>query len=297
MSVVPVANKSKQPEQCPDDFLVVRCQARDEHGFRELVRRWEPRLYYYLRRLLEEESAVWDVLQNTWLAVFRHLPRLEDARKFRSWVYRIAHDQAVNWLQKEKRYVCQPDEQIEPRVTSEDSACVPTEDVALLHQALLKLSPPHREVAVLSGAFYCFLRAGRVQDAANAAWWAVCSMHLLLWFLVFFLWHVHRLIHRIPSAAARVRPSRGEHRTVFFCALALCVFSTALLWKSALMQDGLKLVRVTCDILWGPVFFLFWHPFGIASAVARLWLKHRELELQTSSKAAARGSVPSGESS
>ncbi|HOX03164.1 MAG TPA: sigma-70 family RNA polymerase sigma factor [Verrucomicrobiota bacterium] len=137
------------PEQCPDDWLVVRCQARDEDAFRELVRRWEPRLYYYLRRLLEDESAVWDVLQNTWLAVFRHVSRLEDVPKFRSWVYRIAHDQAVTWLQKEKRYWYQPNEQIEPMVNHEDWVLAPTDDGVLMHQALQRLSPHCREVLTL----------------------------------------------------------------------------------------------------------------------------------------------------
>ena len=144
-----MADKSGQPEQDPDDLLVVRCQGCDEQAYRELVRRWEPRLYYYLRRLIEDESAVWDVLQNTWLAVFRHLSRLEDTRKFRSWAYRIAHDQAANWLQKEKRYVCQPDEQMEPLAQSENSVSIPADDAAFIHQALQALSPPHREVLTL----------------------------------------------------------------------------------------------------------------------------------------------------
>ncbi len=152
-------------------------------------------------------------------------------------------------------------------------------------------------VAVFFLAFYCFLRAGRVQDAANAVWWAASSLHLLLWFLVFFLQHIARLLDRIPSCAARARPSRGERWTVFCCALALCVFGTALLWKSAAMQDGVRLVQISRYVLWGPVFFLFWYPFGIASAVARLWLKHRELELQTSSTTAAHGSASPRESS
>jgi RNA polymerase sigma-70 factor (ECF subfamily) len=142
-------NAGTKPEQDLDDLLVVRSQARDQQAFGELVRRWEPPLYYYLRRLIEDESAVWDVLQNTWLAVFRHLSRLEDSRRFRSWVYRIAHDQAVNWWQKEKRYVCQPNEEFEPMVDCETTDPAPTEDVALLHRGLLKLSPLHREVLTL----------------------------------------------------------------------------------------------------------------------------------------------------
>ena len=178
---------------------------------------------------------------------------------------------------------------------------------ASVHQELL-LAKIHRRmhiekalvgagyVAVFFVAFFCLLRAGRVQEAANAVWWTACSMHLLLWFLVFFLWHVDRLIGRIPSSTARVRPSPGERWTVFLCALALCTFSTALLWQSALMQDGLKLVRVSRYILWGPVFFLFWYPFGIASAVARLWLTYRKLELHTSRAATAPENASAGES-
>ena len=144
-----VSDESAQSERHSDDLLVVRCQARDEQAFRELVRRWEPRLYYYLRRVIEDESAVWDVLQNTWLAVFRHLSRLEDPRRFRSWVYRIAHNQAANWWHKEGRYVYQPNEHIEPMVNCEDSVSAAADDVALLHQGLLKLSPLHREVLTL----------------------------------------------------------------------------------------------------------------------------------------------------
>jgi RNA polymerase sigma-70 factor (ECF subfamily) len=149
MNVAQRLDQDVQPERCPDELLVVRCQAREEHAFRELVRRWEPRLYYYLRRLLDDESAVWDVLQNTWLAVFRYVSRLEDVRKFRSWVYRIAHDQAVTWLQKEKRYVCQPNEQIEPMVNHDDRVLAPSDDGVIIHQALQRLSPHYREVLTL----------------------------------------------------------------------------------------------------------------------------------------------------
>ncbi len=142
-------DESAQPEQWPDELLVVRCQARDEQAFRELVRRWEPRLYYYLRRIIEDESAVWDVLQNTWLAAFRHVSRLEQARTFGSWIYRIAHDQAVNWLRKERRYTLQPDEVVEPPTENNAVISVTSEDAALIHQALQRLPPHHREVLTL----------------------------------------------------------------------------------------------------------------------------------------------------
>ena len=54
-----------------DELLILRCQAREESAFKQLVERWEPFLYYYLRRIARNESDVWDILQETWLAVFQ----------------------------------------------------------------------------------------------------------------------------------------------------------------------------------------------------------------------------------
>ena len=54
-----------------DGLLVLRCQRGDPEVFREIVECWEPRLHYYLRRILADDDAVWDVLQETWLAVLR----------------------------------------------------------------------------------------------------------------------------------------------------------------------------------------------------------------------------------
>jgi hypothetical protein len=145
-------------------------------------------------------------------------------------------------------------------------------------------------VAIFVVAFWSFLQAGRVGDAAAAVWWTACSMHLLLWFLVFFLWRVERLTGRILPSAGRAGPTRGEHRAIFITALAVCVLGTAFLWRAGFVRDPLKAIQASGSILWAPVFFLFWYPFGIATAVSRLWLKFKELELKQSSSEKAGGS-------
>ncbi len=143
-------------------------------------------------------------------------------------------------------------------------------------------------------AFGFFLQAGRARDAAAAVWWGAGSMHLLLWFLVFFLWHVEGLIGRLLPSACRAGHTRGERRAIFIAALAVCALSTAFLGRAAFVHDSLKATQASSYILWAPLFFLFWYPFGIATAVARLWLKFRELELQPSSSEEA-GSTPPAE--
>src|SRR5262245_45385874 len=96
-------------EQIYERLLVVRAQAGDESAFAELVERYSPRLRYFVGKLLGPErhrgrslqgGGVEDILQDVWLDVFRHLPRLADPQALAAWLYRIARDRAYFRLRK-----------------------------------------------------------------------------------------------------------------------------------------------------------------------------------------------------
>jgi RNA polymerase sigma-70 factor (ECF subfamily) len=132
-----------------DGLLVLRCQRGDPEAFREIVKRWEPRLYYYLRRLLGNDGTVWDILQETWLAVFRDVRTLGDVRKFPAWLYRVSRAKAIDSMRKQNKYVILPEE---PRVDcAEDSSTIlmAEEEAQLVHEQLGRLSATHREVLTL----------------------------------------------------------------------------------------------------------------------------------------------------
>ncbi|MCI0360413.1 MAG: sigma-70 family RNA polymerase sigma factor [Planctomycetaceae bacterium] len=138
--------------------LVVRSQAGDEDAFAELVARYDARLRYFLRKLLGPDRS-WttglssrhadDVLQDVWLDVFRHLPRLADPQAFRAWVYRIARDRAFGLLRK-SRWAEQPlGETDVPDESDDDDNGFDPEDAKRIHAALDLLPPEQREVLVL----------------------------------------------------------------------------------------------------------------------------------------------------
>jgi RNA polymerase sigma-70 factor (ECF subfamily) len=128
--------------------LVLRCQARDEAAFAELVERYQPRLRYYLRKLLPDAQGAEDALQDVWLAVFRAVSRLADLGAFRAWLYRIARDRA--WRELRKRGPPhQPLEAVEPIDGRAEEQPFTAEDVERVHAALDELSTEHREVLVL----------------------------------------------------------------------------------------------------------------------------------------------------
>jgi len=138
-----------EQEKLSNAILVLRCQKRDESAFRELVNRWEPRLYYYLRRIVENENAVWDILQETWFAVFQSIRKLKDPLNFPAWLYRISHNKAVNWLRKENKYIQITNEQMADY--RENNTAIPAvdEQAELVHKLLGKLKLAHREVLTL----------------------------------------------------------------------------------------------------------------------------------------------------
>src|SRR4051812_21289085 len=85
--------------------LVLRCQARDDDAFEEVVARYTPRLRYYLRKMLGGVQAAEDALQEVWLDAFRGLPGLMEAGAFPAWIYRLARDRAFRELRRRRSYL------------------------------------------------------------------------------------------------------------------------------------------------------------------------------------------------
>jgi RNA polymerase sigma-70 factor (ECF subfamily) len=153
--------------------LVVRAQAGDRTALVEIVRLYQPRLAYFVRKLVPER--VDDVLQDVWLDVVRHLPRLSDPAAFQAWVYRIARDRAFGMSRKFRREVG-PVAEIEVQEDSESNE-FDVEDAARIHAGLDRLTPEQREVLVLR-----FLEAMSYDEIAAATGLAVGTVRSRLFY-------------------------------------------------------------------------------------------------------------------
>ena len=78
----------------PDETLAARAAAGDDSAFEELVRRYQTRVFRLACRLTSDTDAP-DVLQETFLQVYRHLPSFRGESQFGTWVYRIATNAAL----------------------------------------------------------------------------------------------------------------------------------------------------------------------------------------------------------
>ena len=85
-------------------WLVLRAQAGDRDAFDSLLRTLQQPLYRYLVGLVGSRSLAEDLLQDTFLLVYRKLRWLREPELFRPWAFRIASREAFRRLRRDRRY-------------------------------------------------------------------------------------------------------------------------------------------------------------------------------------------------
>lgn len=140
--------------------IVHRCKGGEKAAFEELFEMYQPRLKYYVRRLDNGNTNIDDVLQDIWLAVFKKIHKLKDAKSFGVWLYRIARNKVYDGFRRKDRFVRLPEEELP--VSGSDEPVFDAEDAEKLHMSLAKLKPYHREVLTL-----CFIEQMPYQSISD----------------------------------------------------------------------------------------------------------------------------------
>ena len=91
------------PEPLNDNQLVERYLAGEEEQFRELVERYEGRIINFIQRSIGDRERAYDLAQETFIRVYRHLDRFDQEKKFSTWIYTIASNLAKNELRNRSR--------------------------------------------------------------------------------------------------------------------------------------------------------------------------------------------------
>lgn len=86
-----------------DEELVKLVQKGEDDAYSHVVERYQRKIYAYIMRLTNHRDEAHDIAQDVFLKAYKNLHRFDTDRKFSSWVYRIAHNESVNWLKKNTR--------------------------------------------------------------------------------------------------------------------------------------------------------------------------------------------------
>ncbi len=140
------------------DEELARLSVSQKEFFGVLIGRYETALARYIRRLgAHDEEDVVDILQETFIKVYRNLNEFDTSLKFSSWIYRIAHNEAVSWFRKKhvrpEGHLIADSDTVLMFSESEEWGSEHRFDASLnakaLEEALSTLDQKYREVVVL----------------------------------------------------------------------------------------------------------------------------------------------------
>jgi RNA polymerase sigma-70 factor, ECF subfamily len=91
-------------ETTDDDILsLLNEKISYERGFRLLMQKYQEPLYRHIRRMVFNHDDADDVIQNTFIKVYRNIERFEGKSKLFTWLYRIATNEAITFLNSKNR--------------------------------------------------------------------------------------------------------------------------------------------------------------------------------------------------
>ena len=142
-----------------DQQLIADYLAGEENAFAILTNRYLPAVYSFARRLTDSDHDASDIVQETFLRIWRNLKKYQPDQSFKTWLFTITHHAAIDLLRKRK----------DPALSSwdrEDGGNPLTDSLTdseplpddlferqelgqALEQALAKISPDRRTILLL----------------------------------------------------------------------------------------------------------------------------------------------------
>lgn len=153
-------SKTLKLQQLSDEDVMEQLQAGVVQAFDEIVKRYKDRLHNFLYRYTQNHQDCEDLVQETFLRVYRSRHSYERIAKLSTWMYTIALNLAKSMYKKKQRMTlmsihADPSDsesrefEIMDMAIGQDVALHQKMSIAELEKALLKLNEDFREVIVL----------------------------------------------------------------------------------------------------------------------------------------------------
>lgn len=95
-----MVKKGLNVKKLTDNELIKLLKCKDPLVHNEIIERYQKRLFVYIYRFIGNKEETEDLLQNVFLKVYKYCDKFDTQRKFSSWIYRIAHNEAVNYIKR-----------------------------------------------------------------------------------------------------------------------------------------------------------------------------------------------------
>jgi len=141
-----------------------------QKAFNTLVNLYKERLYWHIRHIVKSHDDTDDVLQNTFIKVYRNISKFKGDSKLYSWLYRIATNEAITFINKNaKRLKVSNTEIKELAITNlEADVYFEGEEIQLkLQKAIASL--PEKQQMVFNMKYFQELKYSEISNILNTS--------------------------------------------------------------------------------------------------------------------------------
>ena len=136
-----------------DARLIEEVRSGDRDAFRDLVLRYEKRLFRVIHRFVRDDALAEDLAQETFIRIYENLDQFDLSRRFGPWLFRIGVNLTLDYLRKQKRRgitslfsEISPDQPVNPRSPDPRERQDLNEEV---QRVLMDISEKYRTILVL----------------------------------------------------------------------------------------------------------------------------------------------------
>src|SRR3954452_3382748 len=84
-------------------LLLFRDAKTKEKGFTAIIKKYQEKLYWHVRRMVVDHDDANDVLQNVFIRVWNGLENFREDAQLYTWLYRIATNESLTFLEQQKK--------------------------------------------------------------------------------------------------------------------------------------------------------------------------------------------------
>jgi RNA polymerase sigma-70 factor (ECF subfamily) len=119
-----------------------------EEAYRELLSLYKERLYWHIRHIVKSHDDADDVLQNTFIKVYKNIDNFKGDSKLFSWMYRIATNESITHLNKNAKRLKFSSEELQQNLITNLKADVYFEgdDIQLKLQQAIAILPEKQQL-------------------------------------------------------------------------------------------------------------------------------------------------------
>lgn len=148
-----------------DNDIYTSMRRNPESGIRMVMRKYGEPVYWHARRMLVSHDDAQDAVQETFIKVFRSFHSLKEAKALRSWIYRIATNEALRFIERNKtpRLLTESIDDSATDIAAADYTDYTDLEAVKLQKAILSLPP--KQQATFNMRYYDEMEYQQIAEA------------------------------------------------------------------------------------------------------------------------------------